>query len=65
MRVFLGPDDQKCFQRVLLGFVDWGPKSYFWETGNWQSLFYLLLNLMLNLMAMGSRFQFGFSKFRK
>jgi hypothetical protein len=26
---FLGPDDQKCFQRVLLMFVVWGPEKLF------------------------------------
>ena len=26
---FLGPDDQKCFLRVLLGFVDWGSEKLF------------------------------------
>jgi len=28
-RVFWGPDDQKCFQRVLLGFVVWGSEKLF------------------------------------
>ena len=27
--VFWGPDDQKCFLRVLLGFVDWGSEKLF------------------------------------
>jgi len=27
--VFWGPDDQKCFLRVLLGFVDWGSENLF------------------------------------
>ena len=27
--VFWGPDDQKCFQRVLLGFVVWGSEKLF------------------------------------
>jgi len=26
---FGGPDDQKCFLRVLLGFVDWGSEKLF------------------------------------
>ncbi len=26
---FWGLDDQKCFLRVLLGFVDWGPEKLF------------------------------------
>ena len=29
MGVFLGPDDQKCFQLVLLGFVVWGFEKLF------------------------------------
>jgi len=28
--VFWGTDDKKCFLWVLIGFVVWGPKSYFW-----------------------------------
>jgi len=27
--VFWGPDDQKCFLRVLLEFVDWGSEKLF------------------------------------
>jgi len=27
--VFRGPDDQKCFLRVLLEFVDWGSEKLF------------------------------------
>ena len=27
--VFWGLDDQKCFLRVLLGFVDWGSEKLF------------------------------------
>jgi len=27
--VFWGSDDQKCFLRVLLGFVDWRPEKLF------------------------------------
>ena len=27
--VFWGPDDQKCFLRVLLGFVVWGSEKLF------------------------------------
>jgi len=27
--VFVGPDDQKCFQRVLLRFVVWGSEKLF------------------------------------
>jgi len=27
--VFWGLDDQKCFLRVLLGFVDWGSEMLF------------------------------------
>jgi hypothetical protein len=27
--VFWGPDDQKCFLRVLLGFVDWMSEKLF------------------------------------
>jgi len=27
--VFWGPNDQKCFLRVLLGFVDWGSEKLF------------------------------------
>jgi len=27
--VFWGPDDQKCFLRVLFGFVVWGPDKLF------------------------------------
>ena len=29
--VFWGPDDQKCFLRVLLGFVDWVSEELFLE----------------------------------
>jgi len=29
-RLFWGPDDQKCFLRVLLGFVDWASEKLFW-----------------------------------
>ena len=29
VRVFWGPDDQKCFQRVLSGFVVWGSEQLF------------------------------------
>ncbi len=28
--IFWGPDDQNCFLRVLLGFVDWGSEKLFW-----------------------------------
>ena len=28
--VFWGPDDQKCFLRVLLRFVVWGSEKLFW-----------------------------------
>ena len=31
VRVFWSPDDQKCPQRVLLGFVVWGSKKLFME----------------------------------
>jgi len=27
--VFWGPDDRKCFLRVLMGFVDWGSENLF------------------------------------
>jgi len=27
--VFWGPDDQKCFLQVSLGFVDWGSEKLF------------------------------------
>jgi len=29
-RVFSSADDQKCFLRVLLGFVVWGSEKLFW-----------------------------------
>ena len=40
--VFGGPDDQKCFQRVLLGFVVLGLENLFWGIMTKNKIFYQL-----------------------
>jgi hypothetical protein len=40
--VFWGPDDQKCFLRVLLGFVDWGSEELFLGVFTKNKIFTLL-----------------------
>jgi len=37
---FWGPDDQKCFQRVLLGFVVWGSEKLFLGVLTKNKIFY-------------------------
>ena len=39
---FGGPDDQKCFLRVLLGFVDWGSEKLFLVVLTKNKIFYQL-----------------------
>jgi hypothetical protein len=36
----LGPDDQKCFQRILLGFVVWGFEKSFLGVLTKNKIFY-------------------------
>ena len=40
--VFCGADDQKCFLRVLLGFVDWGSEELFLGVFTKNKIFTLL-----------------------
>jgi len=39
---FWGADDQKCFQRVLLGFVVWGSEKLFLRVLKKNKIFYQL-----------------------
>jgi hypothetical protein len=39
---FCGPDDQKCFQRVLLGFVVWGSEKLIFGVLTKNKIFYQL-----------------------
>jgi len=39
---FWGPDDQKCFLLVLLGFVDWGSEKLFFGVLTKNKNFYQL-----------------------
>jgi len=39
---FWGPDDQKCFLRVLLGFVDWGSEKLLLGALTKNKIFYQL-----------------------
>jgi hypothetical protein len=42
--VFWGPDDQKCFLRVLLGFVVWGSEKLFLGVFEKNENFFFLKN---------------------
>jgi len=48
--VFLGPDDQKCFQRVLLMFVVWGPEKLFLGGLGKKLSFFCKLLTMANIL---------------
>jgi len=43
--VFWSPDYQKCFLRVLLGFVDWGSEKLFLGVLTKNKIFYQLSSL--------------------
>jgi hypothetical protein len=47
---FLGPDDQKCFLWVLLGFVVWGSKKLFLGVLTKNNFFFCKLLTMANIL---------------